>query len=182
MSRIGKKPIVIPAKVEITIEDKHVTVKGPRGQLSIDVHPEINVKIEEGQIIVERPSDASTHRALHGLTRALLGNLVTGVSTGFRRTLVVEGVGYQADLRGSDLVMKLGYSHEIVVKPPENVTFEVPKEQRGRQLTIEGIDKQVVGQVAANIRKLRPPEPYKGKGVRYDDEVVRRKAGKTGKK
>lgn len=182
MSRIGRKPITIPAKVEIKIDGKHITVKGPKGQLSMDVHPDIDVKMDDGQLVVERPSDTREHRALHGLTRALVNNLVTGVSAGFRRTLIVEGVGYQADLRGKDLVMKLGYSHEIVVNPPENISFDVPKEQRGRVLTVEGIDKQAVGQVAANIRKLRPPEPYKGKGVRYDDEVIRRKAGKTGKK
>lgn len=182
MSRIGKKPVTIPAKVEIKIDGQHVTANGPKGQLFLDVHPEMAVAMEDGSLIVTRPTDERRHRALHGLTRALLNNMVTGVSTGFRRTLIVEGVGYQADLRGSDLVMKLGYSHEIVVNPPDHVTFEVPKEQRGRLLHIDGIDKAVVGQVAANIRKLRPPEPYKGKGVRYEDEVVRRKAGKTGKK
>lgn len=182
MSRIGKKPVTIPAKVEIKIDGQHVTAKGPKGQLFLDVHPEMAVSMEDGSLIVTRPTDERRHRALHGLTRALIGNMVTGVSTGFRRTLIVEGVGYQADLRGTDLVMKLGYSHEIVVNPPDNVTFDVPKEQRGRLLHIDGIDKAVVGQVAANIRKLRPPEPYKGKGVRYEDEVVRRKAGKAGKK
>jgi large subunit ribosomal protein L6 len=182
MSRIGKKPVTIPAKVEIKIDGQRVTAKGPKGQLFLDVHPEMAVGMEDGTLVVTRPTDERRHRALHGLTRALIGNMVTGVSDGFRRTLIVEGVGYQADLRGKDLVMKLGYSHEIVVNPPDNVTFDVPKEQRGRLLHIDGIDKAVVGQVAANIRKLRPPEPYKGKGVRYEDEVVRRKAGKAGKK
>lgn len=181
MSRIGKKPIAVPSKVEIKIDGKHVTVKGPKGTLSIDIHPEMSAALENGSLIVTRPTDERQHRALHGLTRALLGNMVTGVSEGFRKSLWIEGVGYQADLRGKDLVMKLGFSHEVVITPPENISFEVPKEQRGRSIHIDGIDKQVVGQVAANIRKLRPPEPYLGKGVRYSDEVVRRKAGKTAK-
>ncbi|PJF22880.1 MAG: 50S ribosomal protein L6 [Phototrophicales bacterium] len=182
MSRIGKKPIVIPAKVEVKIDGQEITVKGPKGQLSHSVHPDISVKLEDGQLLVTRPSDARQHRALHGLTRALLANMVTGVSEGFRRTLLIEGVGYQADLRGKDLVMKLGYSHEIVVNPPDdNTSFDVPKDSRGRVVYIDGIDKQVVGQIAANIRELRPPEPYKGKGIRYSDEIIRRKAGKTSK-
>ena len=130
-------------------------------------------------LVVQRPTDARQHRALHGLTRALLANMVSGVSEGFQKTLLIEGVGYSSELRGSDLVMKLGYSHEIVVNPPAGISFEV--EDRGRKIHVRGIDKQLVGQVAANIRKLRPPEPYLGKGVRYSDEVIRRKAGKTGK-
>jgi len=182
MSRIGKKPVTLPAKVTVSIDGQHVTVNGPKGQLEMDVHPDISLTQEDGVLNVTRPSDEREHKALHGLTRALLANMITGVSTGFRRTLIIEGVGYVADLRGKDLVMKLGYSHEIVVAPPENITFDVPKEKRGTLLTIEGIDKQVVGQVAANIRELRPPEPYKGKGVRYEGEIIRRKAGKTGKK
>jgi large subunit ribosomal protein L6 len=182
MSRIGKKPVAIPAKVEIKIEGQEVTVKGPKGELSHSVHPDITVEIADGQLNVVRPSDERRHRALHGLTRALVANMVTGVSDGFRRTLEIEGVGYQADLRGQDLVLKLGFSHEVVVNPPdENTKFDVPKESRGRTIHIDGIDKQVVGQIAANIRGWRPPEPYKGKGVRYSDEVVRRKAGKAGK-
>lgn len=180
MSRIGKKPITLPAKVEITIDNQLVTVKGPKGTLSHEVHPDIVVEQEEGQLVVKRTTDQRQHRALHGLTRSLVANMVTGVSEGFRRSLVIEGVGYSADLRGADLVMKLGYSHEIIVHPPEGISFELPKERRGL-INVDGIDKQVVGQVAANIRKLRPPEPYKGKGVRYIDEVIRRKAGKTGK-
>jgi large subunit ribosomal protein L6 len=181
MSRIGKQPITLPDKVEVKISNQQVTVKGPRGELSHSVHPDIAVSHEDGQLIVTRPSDERQHRALHGLTRALLANMVTGVSDGFRRSLVIEGVGYQAEKRGNDLVMKLGYSHEIVVNPPEHVVFDVPSEQRGRLIHIDGIDKQVVGQVAADVRGLRPPEPYKGKGVRYSDEVIRRKAGKSGK-
>lgn len=182
MSRIGKKPVAIPAKVEIKIEGQEVTVKGPKGELKHTVHPDMAVEIADGQLNVVRPTDERQHRALHGLTRALVANMVTGVSDGFRRTLEIEGVGYQADLRGQDLVLKLGFSHEVVVNPPdENTKFDVPKESRGRVIHIDGIDKQVVGQIAANIRGWRPPEPYKGKGVRYSDEVVRRKAGKAGK-
>lgn len=179
MSRIGKKPIPLPAKVSVTIKDQDLTVTGPKGELSFSVHPEITVKQEDGVLLVERPSDARQHRALHGLTRALVANMVTGVSDGFEKTLVIEGVGYSSEMRGNDLVMKLGYSHEIVVPPPDGISFAV--EERGRLVRVSGIDKQAVGQVAANIRELRPPEPYKGKGVRYADERVRRKAGKTGK-
>lgn len=181
MSRIGRKPITIPAKVTVTQNGQQVTVKGPKGELSIEVHPEMVVKQDNGTLLVERPTDEARHRALHGLTRALVSNMVTGVSTGFRRTLLIEGVGYQAALRGKDLVMKLGYSHEIVVNPPQHISFEVPQDSRGTIVHIDGIDKQVVGQVAANIRELRPPEPYLGKGVRYNDEVIQRKAGKAGK-
>lgn len=180
MSRIGKKPVPVPDKVTVSIEGKNLTVKGPKGEMNLSVHPDMTVTQEDGNLIVSRPSDERQHRALHGLTRALVANLVDGVSTGFVKSLTVEGVGYTGEIRGKDLVMRLGYSHEIVVNPPENVSFEV----EGRNPTtvrVRGIDKQVVGQVAANIRKLRPPEPYLGKGVRYSDEVIRRKAGKTGK-
>jgi large subunit ribosomal protein L6 len=179
MSRIGKKPIPVPANVTVTIDKQKVTVKGPKGQLALDVHPEMAVTQNDGVIVVDRPTEERRHRALHGLTRALLQNLVTGVSEGFRKSLVIEGVGYGSDLRGTNLVMRLGYSHEIVVDAPENITFTT--EDRGRTIHVDGIDKQAVGQVAANIRELRPPEPYLGKGVRYRDEVIRRKAGKTGK-
>ncbi|MGQ9888144.1 MAG: 50S ribosomal protein L6 [Aggregatilineales bacterium] len=179
MSRIGRKPIALPAKVSVTINDQDVTVTGPKGELRLTVHPDIKVKQQDGVLLVERPSDARQHRALHGLTRALVANMVTGVSTGFEKTLVIEGVGYTSEMRGKDLVMKLGYSHEIVVPPPAGISFEV--EERGRVVRVRGVDKQTVGQVAANLRKLRPPEPYKGKGVRYADERIRRKAGKTGK-
>lgn len=181
MSRIGKKPITLPDKVELKINKNHVVVKGPRGQLEMDVHPDMSISVEDGVLTVERPTDLRHHRALHGLTRALLANMITGVSEGFRRTLVIEGVGYQAEMRGQNLVMKLGFSHEVVVEPPEHITFEVPQESRGRTIHIDGVDRQAVGQVAANVRGWRPPEPYKGKGIRYSDEVVRRKAGKTGK-
>jgi large subunit ribosomal protein L6 len=179
MSRIGKKIIPLPAKVSVEIEGQTIKVKGPKGELSHDLHPEVSVRQDDGTLYVERAGDERHQKALHGLSRALVANMVTGVSTGFRKTLIIEGVGYSSDLRGKDLVMKLGYSHEIVVNPPQNISFEV--EERGRIIHINGIDKQVVGQVAANIRELRPPEPYLGKGVRYSDEVIRRKAGKAGK-
>jgi large subunit ribosomal protein L6 len=182
MSRIGKQVISLPSKVEINVNKNTVSVKGPKGELTTDFHPDMRVNVEDGQAVVSRPSDLRHHRALHGLTRALLANMVTGVSEGFRRTLVIEGVGYQAELQGSELLLKLGHSHEVRVAPPDNITFDVPKEARGRIIHVDGIDKQVVGQVAANIRSWRPPEPYKGKGVRYSDEQIRRKAGKTGKK
>lgn len=182
MSRIGKKVINLPAKVEVKIDGQNVRVKGPKGELAMELHPDMQLKQENGTLQVVRPSDERQHRALHGLTRALVANMVTGVSEGFTRTLLIEGVGYQADLRGEDLVLKLGFSHEVVVAPPPNVKFDVPKDRKGQVIHIHGIDKQVVGQVAANIRELRPPEPYKGKGVRYSDEIIRRKAGKTGKK
>lgn len=183
MSRIGKQPVVIPDKVEAKIDKQHISIKGPKGHLEMHAHPDMSVKLEDNQIIVERPSDLRHHRALHGMTRALVANMVTGVSEGFRISLEIEGVGYQAELvNPTTLNMKLGYSHEVIVNAPENVTFEVPKEQRGRLLHVDGIDKQVVGQIAANIRELRPPEPYKGKGVRYSNEIIIRKAGKAGKK
>ncbi len=181
MSRIGKKPIAIPEKVTVAINGQEVTVKGPKGELQIEIHPNMNVKQEDGSLVVERPTDERQDRSLHGLTRALLANMVTGVSEGFQRSLIVEGVGYTGEIRGKDLVMKLGFSHEIVVNPPdENTTFEV-EGRNPATVRVKGIDKQVVGQVAANIRELRPPEPYLGKGVRYSDEIIRRKAGKTGK-
>ena len=179
MSRIGKQPIALPAKVEVAIDGTEVTVKGPRGTLSSAFHPDITISQEEKQLVVTRPTDQRHHRALHGLTRALLNNMVVGVSEGFRVVLEIEGVGYSAQMDGNNLVMKLGFSHDVVVEPWENMTFTV--EERGRVVTVEGIDKQAVGQMAANIRGWRPPEPYKGKGIRYRGEHVRRKAGKAGK-
>lgn len=179
MSRIGKKPIVIPAKVTVNIQDKDVTVKGPKGELKLTVHPDMTVKQDGGNLVVERPSDQRQHRALHGLTRALLANNVNGVANGFRKTLKVEGVGYNGDVRGKDLVMKLGFSHEVVINPPPGISFAA--EEKGTLIHIDGVDRQLVGQVASDIRKLRPPEPYLGKGVRYSDEIIRRKAGKAGK-
>jgi len=180
MSRVGKMVIDVPAKVEVKINGQDVTVKGPKGELKHTMPASMNLKQDEGKLQVERASETRTDRALHGLTRALVNNMVNGVSTGFRRTLIIEGTGYTAEMRGNQLVMKLGYSHEIPVPAPESISFTVPTDRKGTVLHIDGIDKQVVGQVAADIRKLRPPEPYKGKGVRYSDEIVRRKVGKAG--
>jgi len=179
VSRIGKKPVPIPDKVQVHIDGSEVTVKGPKGELSHRFPPDITIRQEDGQVIVTRPTDQRHHRALHGMTRALIANMVTGVSQGFERVLTIEGVGYRAEMEGKKLVMYLGYSHNIPIEPPKDVEFVV--EERGRIVRIRGIDKQVVGELAAQIRKLRPPEPYKGKGVRYEGEFVRRKAGKAGK-
>jgi len=179
MSRIGKQPVEIPAKVQVNIQGQEVSVKGPKGQLTMLAHPEMTVNTEDGKIVVVRPSDDRRHRELHGLTRALINNMVNGVTQGYRRTLVVEGVGYRAEMQGKNLIMYLGYSHPVEVKPPEGISFAI--EERGRIVFVDGIDRQLVGQIAANIRKLRPPEPYKGKGVRYNEERIRRKAGKAGK-
>ena len=183
MSRIGKKPIDLPEKVDIKINVNEVTVKGPKGELTRTFNPDMAIKMEDGTLVVERPSDLRHHKALHGLTRALLANMVTGVSEGFRKTLEIEGVGYQAIMQGKDLELRVGLSHEVIINPPDNdTTFEVPKDSRGRVIHIDGIDNEVVGQIAAEIRGWRPPEPYKGKGIRYQGEYIRRKAGKAGKK
>lgn len=172
-------PVEIPAKVKVTINGHEVSVKGPKGEMTTALHPEMKIVEEDGILHVERPSEARRHRELHGLTRALLNNMVQGVSTGFRKTLIVEGVGYRAEMQGKNLMMYLGYSHPVEVVPPDGITFSI--EDRGRLVFVDGIDRQLVGQITANIRNLRPPEPYKGKGVRYDNEVIRRKAGKAGK-
>jgi large subunit ribosomal protein L6 len=179
MSRIGKQPVSLPDKVQVNIEGSNVTVKGPKGELSWGFNPDLSVKLEDGEIVVARPTDQRHHRALHGLTRSLIRNMVVGVSEGYQKVLEIVGTGYRAELQGKGLKLELGFSHSVLVEPPKDVTFEV--EDRGRKITVLGIDKQVVGQVAADIRKLRPPEPYKGKGVRYQGEYVRRKAGKAGK-
>lgn len=179
MSRIGRKPVPIPSGVAVTIDGPRVTVKGPRGELTRAFHPDMAIAMDDGTLVVSRPSDARQHRALHGLTRALLANMVTGVTQGFRKTLVVEGVGYRADLTGKVLLLYLGYSHPIRVEPPAGVKFSA--DSKARTITVEGADREQVGQIAALIRKLRPPEPYKGKGIRYQGEVIRRKAGKAGK-
>jgi len=180
MSRIGKAPIQIPDKVKVTVEEVNlVTVEGPKGKLSQALHPEMQIEMEDGVLSVKRPSDTQAHRSLHGLTRALLNNMVVGVSAGFSKTLQIEGVGYRAEMNGSSLVLNVGYSHPVQFDPPANVQFAV--ENRNKTVIVSGIDKQVVGEIAAQIRKQRPPEPYKGKGIRYDGEIVRRKAGKTGK-
>ena len=178
MSRIGKQPIPVPSGVEITIDGPAVTVKGPKGTLSQSFDSDMQITLEDGAIHVRRPSDERRHRSLHGLTRTLVANMVTGVSEGFTKNLEIVGVGYRAQLKGTDLDLSLGLSHPMVVPAPEGITFEVPAPNR---ISVSGIDKQRVGQVAAEIRKIRPPEPYKGKGVRYAGEHVRRKAGKAAK-
>jgi large subunit ribosomal protein L6 len=179
MSRIGKQPVTIPNKVQVTIEGNAVTVRGPKGELTSLMHPAMTITQEGNVVKVARPDDERQNRALHGLTRALINNMVRGVSTGFRKTLVISGVGYRAEMNGPKLVLYLGFSHPIEVEPPKGISFSI--EERGTVVHIDGIDRQVVGQVAANIRKVRPPEPYRGKGVRYDTETIRRKAGKAGK-
>lgn len=177
MSRIGKMPVTIPEGVQVTVENNKVTVKGPKGSLSREFHNDIIIKTEDSNIIVERPSDQKNHRALHGLTRSLINNMIAGVVGGFQKVLVLEGVGYRAALQGKKLTLTVGYSHPVEFEPPEGIEFEVPAPNR---IIVKGIDKELVGQIAANIRAVREPEPYKGKGIRYEDEVVRRKEGKTG--
>jgi len=179
MSRIGKMPIPVPAGVEVKIDGSNVNVKGPKGNLSHVVAAPIEVALEDGTIIVSRPDDERSSRSLHGLTRTLISNLITGVTTGYTKGLEIVGTGYRVTAKGSDIEFALGYSHPILVKAPAGITFTV---EGNTKLTVSGIDKQAVGEVAANLRKLRKPEPYKGKGVRYAGEVVRRKAGKAGKK
>ena len=178
MSRIGRMPIVVPAGVDVKIDGQHVTVKGGKAELSLDVHPDITVKLEDGQITVTRPSDDKNHRALHGLTRALIQNMVTGVHEGFTKTLEINGVGYRAQKAGKKLTLSLGYSHPVEMEDPAGIETVV----EGNVITVKGIDKEKVGQFAAEIRDKRRPEPYKGKGIKYADEVIRRKVGKTGKK
>jgi large subunit ribosomal protein L6 len=178
MSRIGKQPITVPSGVDVTIDGSHVAVKGPRGSLERDLHPDMLVRLEDGTVLVERPSDERLHRALHGLTRTLVANMVEGVTNGYEKRLEIVGVGYRAALKDSDLELALGFSHPVEVAAPSGIEFEVPAPNR---ITVRGIDKQLVGQVAANIRKIRKPEPYKGKGVRYEGEYVRKKAGKAAK-
>ncbi len=179
MSRIGLKPIPIPAKVQVELHGSTVTVKGPKGELSQTFDSKMEIVVVDKHLEVRRPSDERGDRALHGLTRSLLANMVTGVSDGFAVNLEIGGTGYRAELQGKNLVLYLGYSHPIEFPPPAGITFEVPK--GGTALTVHGTDKQLVGEIAARIRRQRPPEPYKGKGIRYADEVVRRKAGKAGK-
>ena len=178
MSRIGKKPIAVPAGVEVKIDGSHIAVKGPKGQLAYDCNPEITVKMEDGHILVERPSDDKVHRSLHGLTRTLVHNMVVGVSEGFKKELEINGVGYRAAKQGKDLVMNLGYSHQVIMSDTADITIEVPAPNK---IVINGPDKQRVGQFAAEVRSKRPPEPYKGKGIKYAGEVIIRKEGKAGK-
>jgi len=176
MSRIGKMPVEVPKGVEVSLKDRTFSVKGPKGNLSMEIHPEIDVKIDEGKVLVLRPSDQPRHKALHGLVRSLLANMVTGVSQGFSRTLEIVGVGYRADSAGKGIKLQVGHSHPIEYPAPEGVTLECPNQTT---IVVSGPDKQKVGQAAAEIRAFRPPEPYKGKGIRYQGEHVRRKAGKT---
>ena len=175
MSRIGKQPIPVPDGVEVAIEPELVRVKGPKGELQERVNRDIDVKQEDGQLLVTRPSDRGDHRALHGLTRSLVANMVEGVTNGFEKRLEIQGVGYRAQLQGNRLVLALGYSHPVEMEAPDGIEFEVPQPTR---IVVRGISKQAVGEVAANIRKQRPPEPYKGKGIRYEGEYVARKVGK----
>jgi large subunit ribosomal protein L6 len=175
MSRIGKQPIPFPSTVDVTVEPEVVRVNGPRGSLEERVSRDLTVEKNDGEIVVKRPTDRGEHRALHGLTRSLIANMVTGVTEGFEKRLEIQGVGYRAALRGKDIELAVGYSHPVQIKAPEGIEFEVPVPT---QIIVRGNSKQVVGEIAAQIRKVRPPEPYKGKGIRYADEYVMRKVGK----
>lgn len=178
MSRIGKKPIAIPAGVDVKIDGHKVTVKGPKGTLENTFNPEIGIAVEGNEIVVTRPTDDKNHRALHGLTRTLVANMVEGVTNGYSKTLEVNGVGYRAQKQGKNLVMNLGFSHQVIVPETAGITIDVPSPN---QIVISGADKQQVGQFAAEVREKRPPEPYKGKGIKYADEHIRRKEGKAAK-
>ena len=179
MSRVGLQPIPLPDRVQVDIRGSRVLVKGPKGELDRTFHPDMEIVLEDGVLRVERPTDHRTHRALHGLTRALLANMVIGVSEGYSKVLEIVGTGYRAEAQGSKLILYLGYSHPIEFDAPADISFEVPR--GGRSVTVHGIDKELVGEIAARIRRQRPPEPFKGKGIRYQGEYVRRKAGKAGK-
>lgn len=179
MSRIGRMPVAVPQGVDVEIKGSFIRVKGPKGELKHTFPTAMELSVEDGNIIVRRPTDAPNHRALHGMTRALISNMVTGVSTGFERVLEVNGVGYRAEMSGKNLVLHVGFSHPVTVEPPAGISFDV--DAKTRQIFVRGHDKQQVGQVAANLREIRPPEPYKGKGIKYIEEKIRRKAGKTGK-
>ena len=178
MSRIGRLPIAVPSTVDVTIDGRNVTVKGPKGSLSRALHPDMTLSREDSTLFVTRPTEQKTHKQLHGLTRTLVNNMVVGVTDGYRKGLEITGVGYRAALNGRKLTLNLGYSHQIEIDPPEGITFEVENPTR---LAVVGIDKELVGQIAAKVRSTRKPEPYKGKGVRYAGEYIRRKAGKAGK-
>jgi large subunit ribosomal protein L6 len=178
MSRIGRAPIPVPEGVDVSVDGSRVAVKGPKGQLEQEFRPEMAIVLEDAVLRVERPSDERLHRSLHGLTRTLLANMVVGVTQGYEKRLEIVGVGYRAAMKENDLELALGFSHPVIVTPPQGIEFEVPQPTR---ITVRGIDKQLVGEVAAGIRKLRKPEPYKGKGIRYEGEYVRKKAGKAAK-
>jgi len=178
MSRVGRQPIAVPPAVKVNIEGARVTVTGPKGELSRQFHPDIGIRLDDGQLLVSRPSDRPQHRSLHGLTRSLLANMVTGVSEGFTKALELHGVGYRAQMQGQKLVLQVGYSHPVEIAPPPGIILTVEGNNR---VVVQGISRELVGQVAANIRAVRSPDPYKGKGIRYQGERVRHKAGKAGK-
>ena len=179
MSRIGRMPVPIPQGVTVDVQKNSVRVKGPKGEISRSFDPAMQIGLEDNTIVIQRPTDHRRHRSLHGLTRALLNNMVVGVSEGFVRRLEIQGVGYRAEMQGKNLVLNVGYSHPVVIEPPDGISFEIEKGYRG--ISVLGVDKEMVGEMAARIRRVRPPEPYKGKGIRYQGEYVRRKAGKAGK-
>ena len=179
MSRIGRMPVVVPKNVNVEIDGTTVRVKGPKGELARTLPAEMMISINNGVIEVNRPSDDRNHRSLHGMTRSLINNMVVGVSTGFEKMLEVNGVGYRAEMSGKNLILNVGYSHPVTIEPPAGISFDV--DSKTRQIKVSGADKELVGQITADIRKVRPPEPYKGKGIKYLDEKIRRKAGKTGK-
>lgn len=179
MSRVGRVPVKIPAGVTVEVRGNAVVVKGPKGELSREFHPDMTIKVEAGSVIVERPSDEKKHKSLHGLTRSLIANMVEGVTKGYEKSLELVGVGYRAAKGGRKLTLTVGYSHPVEIDPPEGIEFEVPNPTL---IVVKGKDKELVGQMAASIRDVRPPEPYQGKGIRYAGEKVRRKAGKAGKK
>jgi large subunit ribosomal protein L6 len=179
MSRIGKMPIAVPPEVKVTVQGSDVSAKGPKGEMARTVHRDMSVRLVDDRLIVTRPTDNRVHRSLHGLTRALLANMVQGVHEGFSKELEIQGVGYRAQLEGEKLILSVGYSHPVQIDPPPGITLSVDKSNR--VITVEGVDKELVGRVAAEIRAVRKPEPYKGKGIRYVGEHVRRKAGKAGK-
>ena len=179
MSRVGRLPVVIPAAVQVEVKGSHVRVKGPKGEMQRTFSPSVGIAMDKGQIVVTRSSDLPSERALHGTTRALLANMVQGVSAGFERVLEIEGVGYRAEMNGKKLVLYMGYSHPVEIEPPAGISFDV--DAKTRQIFVRGYDKELVGQIAANVRSVRPPEPYHGKGLHYLGEHIRRKAGKAGK-
>jgi large subunit ribosomal protein L6 len=179
VSRVGRLPVEVPSGVEVKINGSHVKIKGPKGEMEFTFSPKMEIAFADGEVAVTRPSDAREMRSLHGTTRSLIQNMVIGVTEGYKKELQLVGVGYRASMDGKNLVLNVGYSHQVEIVPPSGITFEVG--DRAQQVFITGIDKQSVGQISADIRKVRPPEPYKGKGIRYKDEYVRHKAGKAGK-